>query len=514
MDALLVYPTMGNLGNMVVDLPLSIIYAATDAVKAGYDLRLVDLRCERDDWRTVLEPLLAEKPRLVGISVMTGIPLKSARDIALYVKERHPDVPVVWGGPHVTVLPETIEEPYLDFLIRGYGSRPLRLLLDELARPAPDFSRVPGLSWRQDGAARHNDRPVEHEMISFRDLPYHLLDITGPGYQRAYLGRRVFPMFTAIGCPYRCSFCVHPTIYKIIAGKKWLPYPDEEVLDHMQFLKERHGAAQICIIDDTSFPDLERMRRIFKGVIERKLDLVLEFRGARINEIDRMDHEFLELMADAGGRMIMVGVESCSDRILKVMQKGITTEQILRANKKLSSHPRITAHYNLIYGTPGETYQDLVQTKDIVLKMIDDNKNAYFGFGGDWKPIPGSKMLEMAKREYGFSEPRTIDDWIAMDSSEFKNKITHPWYTKEHNNLIKMLQVTSFVIDDKIVKETKDNKRFAFRLMRFFSKLYKPVARFRLKHNLHQAFVEYTLWVWAMKLLPWITGQNKKTGAS
>lgn len=510
MDALLIYPTMGNLGNMVVDLPLSIIYAATDSVKAGYDVGLVDLRCEQEDWRIVLRPLLAKKPRLVGISVMTGIPLKNARDIALFIKADYPGIPVVWGGPHVTVLPETIDEQYLDFLIRGYGSVPLKLLLDELAADQPDFSRVPGLSWRDNGAVVHNDRPTTHESISFRDLPYHLLDITGPGYQRAYLGRRVFPMFTAIGCPYRCSFCVHPTIYRVIAGKKWLPYPEEEVLDHMQFLKERHGASHLCIIDDTSFPDIERMRRIFNGVIERKLDLILEFRGARINEIDRMDDDFLELMADAGGRMIMVGVESCSDRILKVMQKGITAEQIIRVNRKLARHPRITAHYNLIYGTPGETYDDLVATKNVVLKMIEDNKNAYFGFGGDWKPIPGSKMLDMAKAEYGFEEPRTMDEWIAMDSSEFKDKIRHPWYSNRHNNLIKMLQVTSFVIDDKLIKETKENKRLVFRIIRLLSSLYKPVAKFRLKHDLHQCFIEYDLWVLAMKLLPFVTGSRNK----
>lgn len=388
MDALLVFPAMGNLGNMVVDLPLSILHAAADSVKAGHDVKLVDLRCENEDWRTVLRPLLASGPLVVGVSVMTGLPLRNAREISLFIRKEFPSVKIVWGGPHVTVLPETINETFIDYIVRGYGSMPLKMLLDYLKKGEGPLEAISGLSYKKGGSAVHAPRSDRHELLSFRDLPYGLLDVVGPGYQRAYLGKRVFPMFTAIGCPYRCSFCVHPTIYNVINGKKWLPYSDEEVLGHMTYLHEAYGADHICIIDDTSFPDLDRMRRIFNGVIDRGLNLTLEFRGARINEIDRMDDDFLELMAKAGGRMIMVGVESCSDRILETMQKGISKEQILRVNRKLARHPAITPHYNLIYGTPGETYDDLVETKDVVMRMVEENPQAYFGFGGGLEANP------------------------------------------------------------------------------------------------------------------------------
>ncbi|MBW1712921.1 MAG: B12-binding domain-containing radical SAM protein [Deltaproteobacteria bacterium] len=493
-DALLIYPRLGSMDTMVADPPLSIIYAAADSVKEGFEVKALDLRTVDGDWRQVLKAYLDQGVLLAGVSVMTGSPLRHAREISLYIKDNYPQTKLVWGGPHVTVLPETIGQKYLDFVIRGYGSKALAALIGSLKSQTNDYSAIAGLSYKQDGQAVHNDRSPAHEPIFYKDLPYDLLPLDSPKYSRSYSGEQMFPMFTCIGCPYQCSFCVHPTVYKVINGPKWLPFPDGEVIGHMEHLIDRYGAKHICFIDDTSFPDLERMRRIFKLIIDRGIKVTLEFRGARVNEIDRMDDDFLELMVQAGGRVLMVGVESASDRILKVMQKGITKEQTLRVNRKLARHPQLVPHYNFIYGAPGETYQDLVETKEVVLQLVKDNPQAYFGFGGDWKPIPGSKMLQVAREEYGFKPPQTIDDWIEMDSSDAKSKIYHPWYTPRHNNLIKLMQIASFVIDDGLIKETRANKALMFKTLRLLARLYKPLALFRLRHNLHQFLVEYSLY--------------------
>ncbi len=493
-DALLIYPRLGNMDTMVVDPPLSIIYAATDAVKRGYRIECLDLRCVNGDWQPVVRSYLEQGVRLAGISVMTGAPLKNARQISRFIRAHYPDTKVVWGGPHVTILPETIQEDFLDFVIRGYGSRPLAELIAQLRGEGPGFSQILGLSYKQDGEVRHNPRSPEHEMLHFRDLPYHLLDLTAPCYGRAYAQKQVFPMFSAIGCPYQCTFCMHPAAYREINPPKWRPYPPEEVVDHIQFIIENFGTNCIAFIDDTSFPDLARMRRIFELILERGLEVEIHFRGARVNEIDRMDDEFLALMVKAGGRVLMVGAESGSNAVLKRMQKGITKAQLLRVNRKLARYPQLTPVYNMVYGTPGETYQDLVETKETILQLIRDNPNLYVGVSGDWKPIPGSKMLELAEREYGFRAPQTLDEWIEVDTFDSRHKLVHPWYTKSQNNMIKLLQISSFVIDDKIIRESAGNNSLKFRLYRALARIYKPIAMFRLKHNLHQLLVEYSIW--------------------
>ncbi|MDD4182696.1 MAG: radical SAM protein [Candidatus Omnitrophica bacterium] len=507
-DAFLIYPKLGSMDSMVRDIPLSIIYAAAHSVKRGYNVKAIDLRCENGNWKEKLKSYLDQGVLLAGVSVMTGSPLYYAREISLFIKENYPATKIVWGGPHVTILPQTIQEPFTDFLIRGYGSVSLAELIASL-KSNSNYSNIKGLSYKREAGIFHNPRSHEHEMLHYLDIPYHLIDVSSPVYSRSYAGERMFPIFTSIGCPYHCSFCVHPAIYNEINGSKWCPYPEEEVVDHIKYIIKKFAVTHICFIDDTSFVDLERMRRIFEIICSQGVNVTLEFRGARINEIDRMDDAFFHLMIKAGGRFMMVGVESASDHVLKTMQKGITKEQILRVNQKLARFPELKPYYNFIYGTPHERYKDLVETKEAVLKMLSDNPQAYFGFGGDWKPIPGTKMLEVAEREYGFKTPQSLDDWIEIDSSDARAKIVHPWYSARHNNMIKLMQVTSFVIDDKIIKESSTNKTIGFKTLRLLSRLYKPIALFRLKFNFHQMLIEYSFWRIMLKLMPYLTNHNK-----
>ena len=500
-DALLIYPKLGSMDSMVVDLPLSIIYAASDSLKQGYNIKALDLRTLAEDWKSTLEKYFKEGVLLAGISVMTGNPLKNAREVSRFIREKSPTTRIVWGGPHVTVVPETIKEPYLDYLVRGYGSVSLANLITHLKTGDRDFSTVPGLSYKQEGKDFHNPRSTEHEMISYKDIPYRLIDVCSKSYEHKYNQTRMFPIFSAIGCPYSCSFCVHPTIYKEINGAKWRIYSQEEVIGHIEYVQKNFNVEHIVFMDDTSFPDLPRMQKIFEKIIERGIKVTMEFRGARVNEIDRMDYKFLNLLVKAGGRVLMVGVESGSDRVLKNFQKGITKEQILRVNRKLARYPQITPHYNFIYGTPGETYEDLLETKKVALQLIRENPKAYFGFGSDWKPIPGTRMLNIAERDFGFKGPRSLEDWIAIDSSDAKTKIFHPWYTPRLNNLIKLMQISSFVVDDKLIKESRGNNTLLFQALRLLARIYKPIALFRLKFNITQLMVEYKLWQLTIQVL-------------
>lgn len=500
-DALLIYPRLGNMDALVTDIPLSVIYAAADSLKRGFTVKVVDLRIHDGDWRDVLKPYFAEGVRLCGISVMTGRPLVNAREVSLFVREVAPETRVVWGGPHPTVVPETIEEPFVDYLIRGYGSEPLADLLDHLTGGREDVAGIAGLSFKQaDGTPVHVPRPTTFETLSYRDIPYQLIDVNHPRYVRAYNGRRMFPIFTSIGCPYSCNFCVSPAIYREINGAKWRPLAEDDILDHIEHVVTTYGAKHIVFLDDTSFPKIERMRVLFQKIIDRGIHISIEFRGARINELDKMDDDFLNLMIRAGARVLMVGVESGSDRILKRFQKGITREQVIRVNRKLARFPQLICMYNMLYGAPGETYADLVETKDLLLRILKDNPSAYVGSGGDWKPIPGTRLTEIARTDFNYKVPRTLDEWIEIDSSDAKKKIRHPWYTDAQDNMIKVLQVATFVIDNKFIKETADNRDLAFMLLRGFARIYRPIAYFRLRFNVCVLPIEYDL----VRLASWL----------
>lgn len=499
-DVLLIYPRLGTGDSMILDLPLSLLYAASESVNRGYDVKILDLRTIEGDWRDAVRTSMKQGVRLVGLSVMTGSPLKSAAEVSKFVREYWPETRIVWGGPHVTVVPGVVGESYIDFGIRGYGSVPLAQLIASL-RGDVDVRSISGLSHKEHGVLVHNPRSPHFEFISYKDIPYQLVNVHSSKYYRNIGGKKVFSIFSSIGCPYKCAFCVHPTIYKEINGPKWVAYSTEEIMGHLEYVNKNFGAEHIVFLDDTSFPDIERMRELFKLIIARGLRVTIEFRGARVNEIARMDDDFLQLMADAGTRLLMVGGESGSDRMLKKLEKGITKNEILEANRKLARHPRIAPMYSFFYGSPGEHYEDIVESKNVILQLFMDNPQAYINVQGDWKPVPGTRTLEMAEMEYGYIAPKTTEEWAMVDSLDSKKKVFYPWYDKRINNMIKLMQVASVVIDDKIIRESAGNNSLTFIIFRLLSRLYKPIVMFRLKYNIHQVMVEYDIWRLLMRIM-------------
>jgi radical SAM superfamily enzyme YgiQ (UPF0313 family) len=514
LDALLIYPNLGGYDSFIVDLPLSIVYAGAGAVKAGYNVKMVDLRVEDRDWQDVVKDYLDEGVQMVGISVMTGTPLKNAREISNFVRQHSPNTKILWGGPHCTVVPETISEPYVDFLIRGYGSEPLRDLIEIMRSGNEDpseYSKVSGISYKVNGKIHHVPRPDSFEQLNHWDLPYHLVNVSSPRYVRAYNGNRMFYIFSSIGCPYKCTFCVSPATFKEINGKHWLPIENDEVLEHMEYIQKEFGVKHICFIDDTSFPKIDRMRSLFEAIIHRGMKVSLEFRGARVNEINKMDDDFLDLMVRAGGKFLQCGVESGSDRILKKVKNGQSRAMIEDVNRKLARHQELIVHYNFIYGTPRERLEDLEESKELQLTLVRDNPSARIGFGGDWKPIPGTQMLEDAEKEFGYKPPVTVDDWIQMDSVDADEQISHSWYTPRHEKLIRVLQMASFVIDDKMIKESRDVNSSGIKVIRFLARLYKPIALFRLKAKFYDFLIDF--WIYnfiSRKVVPLLNFDDPK----
>jgi radical SAM superfamily enzyme YgiQ (UPF0313 family) len=222
-----------------------------------------------------------------------------------------------------------------------------------------------------------------------------------------------------------------------------------------------------------------------------------------------MDDAMLELMARARVEIMAIGVESGSDETLRRMNKGITVEQILRVNRRLSRYPSMRPHYNILCGTPGETYEDLVRTKELMVRLVAENFNCLVGSAGDWKPYPGSAMTDTAVRDYGLKLPETLEDWARIDSLD-ADKIVHPWYTKKMDNYIKLLQIAGMILDTKaemVAAETPSRWSF-LNILSWAARLYRPILAFRLKHNISTMLIEYPLRSYLMKLLGRIHGND------
>ena len=110
-------PRSGKQVQRRVELPLSLLCPATPLDRQGYRIKIID-EFANPFWRQELLESLSQKPICFGVTCMTGPQILHALQGCKMVKERYPDVPVIWGGIHASLLPEqTFENAYADIVV-------------------------------------------------------------------------------------------------------------------------------------------------------------------------------------------------------------------------------------------------------------------------------------------------------------------------------------------------------------------------------------------------------------
>lgn len=490
---LLVYPKMGMAGTLVQHMPLSLLYAAIDSIKAGFEIDIVDVRLHPKLWEEIIASKITPDTILVGISVMTGAPIRNALEITRWIKKRYPRLKIVWGGPHATFNGrEIMAEQGVDFVISGYGSLPLALLAGNIVNDnrAPKLSEIKGLIYRDKNVVAETEPENSFEIFNYKDIPYDLIKEDIDHYKQLDSKECIFSMYSVMGCPYRCAFCSSPAQYKNFK-KKYVPIPPAEVVDHIEYVKNKYGATYIYFIDDDSFVDLDHVENIIDEINKKGINIHLGFRGARINEISKMSDRYLDKLANVGTNILHIGAESGSQRILDLVNKNCTVQDIINVNRAMAKHPRIKTAYNWIVGLPGETVHDLRETRKLIMNLIRDNPSALIFMPNKYRPLPGTELYDLSLK-YGYAKSQKLEDWIEMES---EGDYRPPWYTKDLTAMINMMQITSFFIDKKIEKVNTGNT-IKFKILRFVSLLYSPIAKLRFLFGITAMLVEYKLFYW------------------
>ncbi len=481
---------MGMSGEFVRHLPLSLLYVASGLIKDGFEVTILDNRVAKRPWKEILLENIGDDTLFAGITVMSGSPIANAIEISKSIKSIK-DIPVVWGGAHPTIMPRQIlEEAFIDFTVSGSGvgsARQLAAVLSESGQGTCDFKDIPGLGYKEGGAIKTNPIYGDFEHVPYRELPYSLIKDFSP-YGQMGSEEKIFPLFSSYGCVYNCAFCVSPHLYRS-HPTKWLTIPVAEVVEHIKYLKSEYGATEIYFYDDDSFINLNHVHSIIEEVKKQKMKIRMSFRGARVNEVLKMDDAYLNDLAEAGTHILHIGIESGSQRILDLFKKGITVEDIVKMNRRLARNRQIIAAYNWIVGTPTETMNDIAKTRNLILQLVRDNPRCFIFPPNKFRPLPGTELAKLAVR-YGYAEPPHLKDWI---SEELESDKAQPWYTGGLEGIIRMLQVTSYFIDNK-ASLILEKKSLGNNLIKFFSRVYEPLARYRFEHGVSFGLVEYPLY--------------------
>jgi radical SAM superfamily enzyme YgiQ (UPF0313 family) len=426
----LVYPITGlDVPGVSIWLPLSVLSVASTLVDA-YDVAIVDQRVD-PAWRETLRRHLTADTLAVGISSMTGAQIRNGLEAAAVVRQAAPDVLVVWGGNHPTLLPEqTARHGLVDAVVIGEGEKTFRLLVDALAE-GRDWRATPNIAYKSEGGVKVQGDAYDFvKQEDLPPLPYHLVEVERYITNRILFGRaqRSLPFIGSSGCPYACTFCCQP----VLSNRRWRRMSAEKVVERTLELKSRYALDAVEFHDEEFFVDRRRGARIAEGIGGA-------FRWYAQTRMDDLLELDLPALERNGLAAVQPGLESGSDRVLRMIKKGETVDDYRRANAALA-RTGIRATYNFMLAFPTETAGEVRQTVDLALELLAANPGAQVSAFYAFVPYPGSELFDLAVK-HGFAPPDTLEGWSAFS----RHQVSAPWLLDKAP--IDYLMTTSRFID-------------------------------------------------------------------
>ena len=342
----------------------------------------------------------------------------TAVELCRRISSLQPRPLVLLGGIHPSSAPEqTLRDiPEADYLFAGEAESGLPELLDLLERspsPQPEsLAAIPGLGWRTPEVDHVNER-IFPEDLDELGLP--AWDLLQPlRYQdyppTLFVRQRPFaPIITSRGCPHRCTYCGGHNV----TGYRLRQRSVALVLQEIALLHLQYGIRELHIEDDNFTMNRSWVVEFCERLLETGWDLSWTMpNGVRL---DSLDLELLKLMKRAGCYLLIVGVESGSDRILGEMKKKLTIRQV-EEKITLIHQAGILAHVFLMVGYPGEGPEDIRATLRLSLKL--PLIGAHFA---SFRPLPGTECTDAL---LATGEIQTLS--LSAESSTFASVVYAP----------------------------------------------------------------------------------------
>lgn len=333
--------------------PIWLAYAGGWLEKHGHKILLLDALVERLSPEKTLEISGNFHPDLTAIYTSTAT-LDSDVKISEMIA-RETDSRIIFVGPWCKVAPEEIlnSSSVISAITIGEFDR---ALLD-LANGKP-LKNIKGICWKKDGEITQNPpaKPIEGKDLDqfpyVTDIYRHFLNL-----KKYFQAPQLYPfvdLYTGRSCDWgRCTFCLWPNTMNLR-----LPYRTrtiKNVIEELKFIKKKLSEVKEIFFQDDTLPAW-RAKEISQAILEKRLKLT--WSGYARAELD---YETLKLMKRSGCRALHVGFESGVPRILKLMGKGVTVEQMEEFAYN-AERLGIIIHADFILGLPGETKTTIKQT--------------------------------------------------------------------------------------------------------------------------------------------------------
>lgn len=316
----------------------------------------------------------AVEPQLIGFSVPFPGNLYGALKCSQWLKASHPEVAIAMGGGYVSTELRQMSDirlfEYVDYLIFDDGENAveqLALFLDGKA----DASTLVRTSYLQDGAiadaTNHQQNIKGEDRVAplFSQLPLskyvNLIETANP-MLKLWSDGRWNKLILAHGCYWaKCAFCDVNLDY--IA--RFEPYDAVAIVDMMENVMAQTGQSGFHFVDEAAPPVM--LKKLSLEIIKRQLNVTW---WANIRFEKRFTRDLALLMARAGCIAVSGGLEVASDRILKLINKGIDIKQTSAVTRAFSD-AGIMVHAYLMYGFPSESTQETIDSLEVVRQLFE-----------------------------------------------------------------------------------------------------------------------------------------------
>ncbi|MCP5277137.1 MAG: radical SAM protein [Thiobacillus sp.] len=374
-----------------------------------------------------LEAIARHKPDVVLVSVPFPGNVYGAFRIAQAIKAEHPKIVTVLGGGFVNTELRELKEPrvfdYFDYVTLDDGERPILALLEHLGGEHPRESLVRTFA-RVDGQVRYIDSKKpdipfnEVGTPTWDGLPLDrylsVLDMLNPMH-RLWSDARWNKLTVAHGCYWKkCSFCDVSLDYI----SRYDAATASLLVDRIEAVIAETGQTGFHFVDEAAPP---KALKALAEELERRNRAISWWGNIRFEK--SFTPELCQQLADSGCIAVSGGLEVASDRLLKLMQKGVSVEQVARVTHAFSE-AGILVHAYLMYGFPTQTVQDTVDALEYVRQLFAAGciQSGFFHrfactvhspvglhperYGVTLKPLP---PVTFAKNDVGFDDPAGVD---------------------------------------------------------------------------------------------------------
>ena len=401
--------------------PLGILAVATPLLRAGYQVALIDSTITPNYKQRVLEEV--RDALCLGISLVTGPMIRETVEIARAIKEWNPDFPIILGGWHPSLLPtQTLEAPYVDYVVRGQGEDALLELVQHIeSRSAPDL--VAGIGFKRDGKLIFTPERPLRPLAEMPPKAYHLADFDAYERSADAAGPCTPPAWRA-----RSTAPTAPTPVSMAASG--MRCPPEQFVEETVDLTRRYDLEMLWVVDDNFLVDLDRARDIAAGLVRAGANFQWSIQ-ATTNLVARLSPDDLKLLRRSGLHQICQGADSGSPKILKAMNKDFQDFDSIYESAARCLAAGIRPSFNIIFAFPGEGRSRTTARRSASSWMCAGGFPGAEFWTNIFTPYPGAPIMEKAE-EIGIQVPTSFEGWADF----FPRYTKLPWLNgREHRRL-------------------------------------------------------------------------------